>query len=101
VALSELLSAMSALPAPQREALTLVGAAGFTQEEAAERLGCAIGTIKSRVWRARLALSLLLQPGHSPRSARSPENARDSGRDAQSFAPHHNPEQHGRIGSGP
>lgn len=44
------------LPAVQREALLLVGAEGFTYEEAAERIGCQVGTVKSRVSRARVAL---------------------------------------------
>ncbi|MGB8842830.1 MAG: sigma-70 family RNA polymerase sigma factor [Aliidongia sp.] len=44
------------LPAAQREALTLVGASGFSYEEAAEIAGCPIGTMKSRVSRARLDL---------------------------------------------
>ncbi|MEQ8251251.1 MAG: sigma-70 family RNA polymerase sigma factor [Oceanibaculum nanhaiense] len=60
VALSELLAAMTALPRQQREALTLVGVAGFSQEEAADRLDCALGTVKSRVWRARATLSVLM-----------------------------------------
>lgn len=60
VALSELLAAMAALPQQQREALTLVGVAGFSQEEAADRLDCALGTVKSRVWRARATLSVLM-----------------------------------------
>lgn len=44
----------------QREALILVGAGGFSYEEAAETCGVAIGTIKSRVNRARLRLAELL-----------------------------------------
>ena len=44
------------LPAVQREALLLVGAEGFTYEEAADRIGCQVGTVKSRVSRARAAL---------------------------------------------
>lgn len=45
--------ALGELPDDQREALVLVGAAGFSYEEAAEISGCAVGTIKSRVNRAR------------------------------------------------
>ena len=45
----------------QREALILVGAQGFSYEEAAETCGVAVGTIKSRVNRARARLSELLQ----------------------------------------
>jgi RNA polymerase sigma-70 factor (ECF subfamily) len=52
--------ALNVLPADQREALILVGAAGFSYEEAASISGCAIGTIKSRVNRARNKLAQLL-----------------------------------------
>lgn len=41
------------LPPAQRQALLLVGAEGFTYEEAAASLGCQVGTVKSRVSRAR------------------------------------------------
>jgi RNA polymerase sigma-70 factor (ECF subfamily) len=53
-------SALAKLPHDQREALLLVGASGFSYEEAAEICGCAIGTIKSRVNRARSRLAGLL-----------------------------------------
>ena len=52
--------ALNVLPADQREALILVGAAGFSYEEAAAICDCAVGTIKSRVNRARTRLSELL-----------------------------------------
>ena len=42
-------------------ALILVGAAGLSYEEAAEICGCAVGTIKSRVARGRVALEQLLE----------------------------------------
>jgi RNA polymerase sigma-70 factor (ECF subfamily) len=45
--------ALEKLPPDQREALVLIGASGFSYEEAAEICGCAVGTIKSRVNRAR------------------------------------------------
>jgi len=48
------------LPTEHREALILVGAAGMTYEEVAEICGCALGTIKSRVNRARAKLVKLL-----------------------------------------
>ncbi len=48
------------LPFNQREALLLVGAAGFSYEEAAAICESALGTIKSRVNRARKRLSELL-----------------------------------------
>ena len=52
--------ALDVLPLDQREALVLVGAAGFSYEEAAKISGCAVGTIKSRVNRARSKLTDLL-----------------------------------------
>ena len=52
--------ALNKLPTDQREALVLVGASGFSYEEAAEICGCAVGTIKSRVNRARQKLAQML-----------------------------------------
>jgi RNA polymerase sigma-70 factor (ECF subfamily) len=52
--------ALNKLPDDQREALILIGASGFSYEEAAEICGCAVGTIKSRVNRARTRLANLL-----------------------------------------
>jgi RNA polymerase sigma-70 factor, ECF subfamily len=52
--------ALSKIPADQREALILVGASGFSYEETAEICGCAVGTIKSRVNRARTKLAEIL-----------------------------------------
>jgi RNA polymerase sigma-70 factor, ECF subfamily len=52
--------ALALLPPDQREALVLVGAAGMSYEEAAAIADCAVGTIKSRVNRARIKLSNLL-----------------------------------------
>ncbi|HYY82889.1 MAG TPA: sigma-70 family RNA polymerase sigma factor [Beijerinckiaceae bacterium] len=53
-------SALATLPSEQREALLLVGASGFSYEETAAICGCAVGTVKSRVNRARSRLSGLL-----------------------------------------
>ena len=53
-------AALEKLPADQREAIILVGGSGFAYEEAAEICGCAVGTIKSRVSRARAQLGQLL-----------------------------------------
>lgn len=58
--LEDLRRAMNKLPEEQREALILVGAGGFAYEEAAEICDCAVGTIKSRVNRARRALEALM-----------------------------------------
>ena len=56
----EFKAALAKLPPDQREALILVGASGFSYEEAAAICGCAVGTIKSRVNRARARLAELL-----------------------------------------
>ena len=53
-------AALAQLPPDQREALILVGASGFSYEEAARICGTAVGTIKSRVNRARSRLAELL-----------------------------------------
>ena len=60
VEFQEFRTALATLPADQREALILVGASGFSYEEAAEICGCAVGTIKSRVNRARTRLGQIL-----------------------------------------
>ena len=57
---NEFRAALAKLPQDQREALILVGASGFSYEDAAAICGCAVGTIKSRVNRARSKLSALL-----------------------------------------
>ena len=56
----EFREALGKLPPDQREALILVGASGFSYEEAADICGCAVGTIKSRVNRARARLADML-----------------------------------------
>ena len=58
--LADFRTAMTKLPADQREALLLVGAQGFSYEDAAQICGVAVGTIKSRVNRARARLAQLL-----------------------------------------
>jgi RNA polymerase sigma-70 factor (ECF subfamily) len=63
IALDEMRLAMKMLPIEQREALILVGAGGFAYEEAADICGCAVGTVKSRVSRARRALQAILAAG--------------------------------------
>jgi len=63
VALDELRQGLAMLPPEQREALILVGAGGFAYEEAAEICNCAVGTVKSRVSRARRALHAILDDG--------------------------------------
>jgi RNA polymerase sigma-70 factor (ECF subfamily) len=58
--LNEFRKALQLLPPDQSEALILVGASGFSYEEAAQICGCAVGTIKSRVNRARTRLATIL-----------------------------------------
>ena len=57
---SDLQSALYRLPKERREALLLVGAGGFSYEEAAEVCGVPVGTIKSRVARGRAQLMTIL-----------------------------------------
>src|SRR5215469_14512590 len=86
--------ALGKLPPDQREALILVGASGFSYEEAAAICDCAVGTIKSRVNRGRTRLIRRapvrirhqftirekLSPGQKPgESTRAPENPRRTG----------------------
>ncbi len=52
--------ALDSLPPDQREAIVLIGASGFSYEEAADICKCAVGTMKSRVSRARTRLQDLL-----------------------------------------
>ena len=66
IELGDMQRALLHLPQPQREALILVGAGGFAYEEAADICGCAVGTIKSRVARGRVALEALLTGGKLP-----------------------------------
>lgn len=75
--LADFRNALESLPADQREAVLLIGAAGFSYEEAAEICGCATGTVKSRVSRARSRLQLIL----------GVSGASDYGPDAATTAP--------------
>ena len=65
VDLEDMSRALDTLPTDQKEALILVGAAGFSYEEAASICDCAVGTIKSRVNRARGRLTQLLSPSYA------------------------------------
>lgn len=60
VDLADFRKALALLNEEQREALILVGASGMSYEEAAEVCGVALGTIKSRVNRARAKLAQIL-----------------------------------------
>ena len=84
--LADFRRALAQLPEEQREVLIMVGASGLSYEEAAEICGVAIGTIKSRVNRARVKLADMLQIS----------NVDDIGPDRRSAAV-----LAGTIGSGP
>ncbi len=60
LALKELAQAMTRLPPDQREALVMVVVHGMSYEMLAESTGCAVGTAKSRVFRARRQLETWL-----------------------------------------
>ncbi len=66
--LRDLNRALASLSPGQRTALILVSVSGFSYEEAAEICGCAVGTIKSRVARARETLLEMLE-GRQPMAA--------------------------------
>ena len=63
LAFGDFMTAFDSLSPEHREVLVLVGAEGFSYEEAAETMGVAIGTVKSRANRARVRLAELLNLG--------------------------------------
>jgi RNA polymerase sigma-70 factor, ECF subfamily len=58
---SDVAKALQKLPHSQREVLVMIGANGVSYEEAADIIGCAVGTIKSRLARGRKALAALIE----------------------------------------
>ena len=64
--LADMRRALMSLPRERREAILLVGAGGFSYEEAAAICQTAVGTMKSRVGRARAALNEMLDGGNMP-----------------------------------
>ena len=71
--LSDTARALRSLSDEQREALVLVGAGGFSYEEAAVICNCAVGTVKSRVARARKALIAILETENVVQPAARPD----------------------------
>ena len=63
---TDVLRALATLPATQREVLILAAVGHVSYEEMAEICGVAIGTIKSRIARARAALSATIEGGILP-----------------------------------
>lgn len=75
IELDDLRRAMLALSDVHCEAVLLVGVAGLTYQQAAVIGGCAEGTMKSRVSRARRHLAGLLAAGHLSHPRRTPAQA--------------------------
>ncbi len=74
VELGDVQRALQYLPEAQREALILVGAGGFSYEEAADICGVAVGTIKSRVARGRVALEVAMTGNALPSRRTDPDS---------------------------
>jgi RNA polymerase sigma-70 factor (ECF subfamily) len=72
----ELFAALAKLPLEQREALLLVGASGFHYDDAAAICKTAVGTIKSRVNRARKLLAELLERDDADKIGTTPTSAK-------------------------
>jgi len=64
--LADVLRALTAIPATYREALVLVAAGNLSYEEIAEICGIALGTVKSRICRARAMLCKIIESGQLP-----------------------------------
>lgn len=62
------LAALDALPAPSREVLSLAVWGGLTYEQIATELDIEVGTVKSRLSRARRRLAPVVDPGRAPSS---------------------------------
>src|SRR5690606_8751664 len=60
LAMNDFLQAFDQLSPEHREVLVLVGASGFSYEDAAAMMGVAVGTVKSRANRARARLAEML-----------------------------------------
>ena len=75
--LSDMARALSCLPETQREAVLLVGAGGFSYEEAATISRISLGTLKSRVFRGRHALQTMMDDDQIP-----PAHTRTGSKDA-------------------
>jgi RNA polymerase sigma-70 factor, ECF subfamily len=91
VTFSEVVRALHLLPTEQREALILVAVGGFAYDEAAKICGCAVGTIKSRVARARQELEGRMEGHVHQRTGRrllSTEAARDIAAQLEHLVPH-------------
>jgi len=77
VMMNDLAAALAKLPEGQRKAIMLVGAEGMSYEAAAQALGCAVGTIQSRVNRARNRLAELMGLERRERHRRGADRAKN------------------------
>lgn len=64
--LRDVLRALEVIPDNYREALVLVAAGNLSYEEIADICGIALGTVKSRICRARAMLSNIIESGQLP-----------------------------------
>jgi RNA polymerase sigma-70 factor (ECF subfamily) len=78
----DLHEALEKLPPRQRQVLTLIGGSGMSYEEAATICDCEVGTVKSRVHRARIQLASLLSGETRRRTARPASQASPASRAA-------------------
>ena len=67
IRLDELRQALAMLPDLQREALIMISCAELSYEEVAQIVGAPVGTVKSRVSRARIALAEIIERGEFDR----------------------------------
>jgi RNA polymerase sigma-70 factor (ECF subfamily) len=74
----EVYRAMDKLPPGQREVILLVCASGLSYDEAAEAMGCSVGTIKSRLWRARAHMQSLLLGDEAPAVTNNAEESEEA-----------------------
>jgi RNA polymerase sigma-70 factor (ECF subfamily) len=73
--MQDFMGALQLLPDDQREALLLIGASGFSYDEAADIIGVKTGTVKSRVSRARARLNDLMNGTQTLPSVAESQNA--------------------------
>lgn len=76
IQLNRTMQALMSLPEEQREVLVLVALEGLSYKEAAELLGIPLGTLVSRLGRARAALRVAVGEGRTAEAAPSPPNLR-------------------------
>jgi RNA polymerase sigma-70 factor (ECF subfamily) len=70
------MDAVNRLPGELRDAITLREVEGLSYDEIAERMGCPIGTVRSRIFRAREAIDTQLKPLLGTEGTNTPERTR-------------------------